>query len=398
MTVGMLLCTINAAYAKKTLMEIGRSPFYRPPLTTVESLIAMVKKEERSVKIGFEKAGRPDLFVPFMAQISTARIEIVEFEKGDTFEWMLFKKKATGTVRVIRDVTWGNEKPFKGFKFDIESKGMKHTFVVPLGCGNIAHIGASKLPAPPPKPVVVAPPPNKPPQCGMTVSPKKAYCGEKVVVDATGSVDQDGEISTMSIAVVDSKGQVVSESVVEGGGLVSEVVMPCGENTIKVTLTDNDGETSSPDQCSTDVVGMDRIRFLADIGYYNMPDPGNFLFGRVGLEYKFTEQFGVLGMIGAAPHIDGIDGESALLIDVIGEYWFSRYFVDLGLGGWISDGDSDLDTEDSQIDLIAGVGARIYGEPEDFNASLFLEVRAGVDELDDFVDYGRFGFGVRFRF
>ena len=69
-----------------------------------------------------------------------------------------------------------------------------------------------------------------------------------------------------------------------------------------------------------------------------------------------------------------------------------------GVGGWITDGDDDLPTENSQLDLIAAIGARVYGEPEDFNASVFFEVRSAVDELDGLYDYGRFGLGVRFRF
>jgi hypothetical protein len=84
---------------------------------------------------------------------------------------------------------------------------------------------------------------------------------------------------------------------------------------------------------------------------------------------------------------------------VLGEYSFgSRYFIDLGLGAWITDGDDDLPTENSQVDLVAGVGARVYGEPEDFNASLFVELRSAFDELDEMDEYGRFGAGVRFRF
>lgn len=402
LTVGVLLLMLNSAYAATTLMQIGRSPFYQPPLTTPESLISMVQEQEESVKTGFSKAGRTELFEPFVSQITTTKIETLEYHKGDKFEWMFFKKKGKGTVRVAKDVTWGSDKTFTGFQFDIDNDGQRHTFVVPLGCGNIALMGSKPIPvqaAPPAEPVVAAPPPNQAPSCEMTVTPQQAYCGEPVTVDASGSVDSDGQISKMTVAVVDANGQVVKETVVEDGSLVSQVPMPCGSNSLKVTLTDNEGLSSDPSQCQSTIVGKSKTRFLADIGYYNMPDPGNYLFGRVGLEYKISDQWGVLGMVGVAPHIEGIDGETAFLIDLLGEYTFaSRYFIDLGLGGWISTGDNDLDTEDSQIDAIAAIGARVYGEPDAFNASLFLEVRAGVDEFDDFVDYGRFGFGVRFRF
>ena len=68
------------------------------------------------------------------------------------------------------------------------------------------------------------------------------------------------------------------------------------------------------------------------------------------------------------------------------------------MGGWLTSGDDDLETENSQLDIIAAFGARVYGEPDEFNASLFVEARSGVDEMSDFGDYGRLGFGVRFRF
>jgi hypothetical protein len=388
---GSMFISLSSAQAATTLMQIGLSPFYQPPLTTTDSLVSMVDETMDDLKKGFEKAGRPDLFEPFAVQLKSARIESVDYGKGTTFEWMFFKKKGKGTVRVAKEVTWGNDTTFPGFQFDVESDGKVYTFVVPLGCGNIALMGMRDVPAP----VVVAPPvPNKAPDCSMTVAPVQAFCGELVTVDATASTDTDGTVTGMKINVTDASGQAVQESQVDTG-LVGQVTMPCGTNTVSVTVMDNEGDVAT---CTSEVTGISRTRFLADLGYYNMPDPGNYLFGRVGLEYKINENWGLIGMVGGAPHISGDDGVSAFLVDFLGEYSFSRYYIDFGLGGWITDGDDDLETENSQLDLVAGFGARVYGEPEEFNASLFVEVRAATDELDDFVDFGRFGFGVRLKF
>ena len=400
----MLLTMATFAQASTTLMQIGRSPFHQPPLTTVDSFITMVQDKEADVKKGFAIAGNSELFAPFIAQIATTQIDTVDFQKGSHFEWMMFKKKGKGTVRVAKDVTWAAEKPFPGFKFDVDHKGNRYTFAVPFGCGNIALMGMRFIPVAPVA-VVAAPvtapaaPVNQSPQCGMTVSSVQAFCGEIVTVDASGSSDPDGSIEKMTIAFVDGQGNVVSEQVVDGGALVGQIAVPCGANTLKVTVTDSAGESVTSDQCTAEVTGTSRTRFLFDVGYYHQVDPANYLFGRVGLEYKFNERFGVLGMIGAAPRVEGEDGKSAFLIDLIGEYTFgSRYFIDLGLGGWLTSGDDDLETENSQLDLIAAFGARVYGEPDEFNASLFVEARSGVDEMSDFGDYGRLGFGVRFRF
>jgi hypothetical protein len=331
-----------------------------------------------------------------MSQVPETQIESVEFQKGSTFEWMFYKKKGKGDVRVVRDVTWGNEKPFTGFKFHIDKDGKRYTFAVPNGCGNIALVGMSEVPAVAAQAAPI--PANQPPTCSATVTPVKAFCGAKTIVDASSSTDSDGRIASMSVAVVDAQGQVISEQIIEDPALIAEIAMPCGANTLKVTVTDNDDETATSAECTVDVSGRSRTRFIGDLGYYRQFDPGHYLFGRVGLEYKLNEDFSILGMIGGAPQIEGADGKSAFMADLLGEYSFSRYFIDFGIGGWLTDGDDDNDAEDSQLDLIAAFGARVYGEPESFNASLFVEVRSAVDELDQLYDYGRFGLGVRFRF
>lgn len=389
----VLLISVSVGNAATTLTEIGRSPFHQPPLKTKEDLVSMLKLKAPEVAKGFALAGRSDLYEVFMDQVAKTQVDLVQFPKGSQFEWMFYKKKGKGTVRIVKDVTWGNDKPFPGFQFPIEKDGIRYTFVIPLGCGNVALMGESKIPA-----VVVAPPPNKPPQCGMTVTPAKAFCGENITVDARTSSDPDGEIAKMTVAVVDASGKVISQKVVEGKSLTSEVALPCGTNTLKVTVADNKGLEATSPACATQVTGISRMRFIGDLGYYRQIDPSNYLFGRVGGEYRITDQFSLLGLVGWSPEVHGRDGASAFIADLLAEYSFSRYYVDLGVGAWLTNGDDDLEGEDSQLDMIAGFGARVYGEPESFNASVFVEVRSAFDEMDEFADYGRFGVGVRFRF
>lgn len=391
-----LLVSVSVANSATTLMEIGRSPFC-VPLQSADDLRTMLKSRTSEVEKGFALAGRSDLFKPFMAQVGTAKIEKVEFPKGAHFEWMFYKKKGKGAVRVAKDVTWANNKTFPGYQFDIEHNGTRSTFVIPLGCGNVALMAENKSPEEVAKAPVVKP--NQAPTCGATISSVRAFCGEIITVDGRNSSDPDGSIAKMKIAFVDDRGQVVSEKVVDGKNPVGEVAMPCGKNTVKVTVIDDKGAEATSPSCTAEAVGIKRIRLIGDVGYYQQFDPGHYIFGRVGGEYRFTEEWSVLGLLGGAWLYDGRDGSNAFMADVLGEYKFgSRYFVDLGVGGWITDGDSDLEAENSQLDLIAGVGARVYGEPENFNASVFLEVRSAFDELDDLYDFGRFGVGVRFRF
>ena len=149
------------------------------------------------------------------------------------------------------------------------------------------------------------------------------------------------------------------------------------------------------------------VRFVADMGYLRLSDPADFGFGRIGVEYAFNQRLSFLGMIGGAAKADGSDGDDAWLIDFMLQYnmffmqvadrW-NPVFLGFGLGGWMSDGDDDIASEDSDIDIIAQIGTQVYGHPDSFNTSVFFEARSGIDETDELSKYGRFGAGLRFRF
>ncbi|MCI5121916.1 MAG: hypothetical protein D3908_12130 [Candidatus Electrothrix sp. AUS4] len=147
------------------------------------------------------------------------------------------------------------------------------------------------------------------------------------------------------------------------------------------------------------------LRFVGDIGYLRLSDPADYLFARLGVQYSpfagtSLENLSFLAMVGAAPKLSGSDGDDALLVDVFAQYnWSGAFdgFIGLGLGGWISAGDDDIDSEDTDLDILANIGARVYGDPNDFNISVFLEARSAVDEMSDIDQYGRFGIGLRFQ-
>jgi len=184
-----------------------------------------------------------------------------------------------------------------------------------------------------------------------------------------------------------------------------EPVVTCDDCPIEC----KDNPESCPSECQTldcwpkeETEIESKLRFIGDLGYYKQTDPADYAFGRIGVEYPLHERFSVLGMVGVAGQIKGDDGDDALLLDVIAQYnWQAgdlNGFAGLGLGGWITSGDVDDDSGDTDIDIIANVGARVYGDPKAFNASVFLEMRSAVDEFDGLAEYGRFGAGVRFQF
>ena len=138
--------------------------------------------------------------------------------------------------------------------------------------------------------------------------------------------------------------------------------------------------------------------WLLDAGYLYQADPAHYLFVRGGIEYPFNENWSILGLIGVAPKIDGDDGKTAFLADVLFNYSYQKFFAAGGIGAWITGGDSDLDTEDNDVDLILEIGYQVYEKPEKFSVDGFIEARSAFDEMDDFDLYGRLGAGLRFRF
>ena len=81
--------------------------------------------------------------------------------------------------------------------------------------------------------------------------------------------------------------------------------------------------------------------------------------------------------------------EDAFIADAILDYhWWNRLSFGLGAGFWSGN--------DGQMDLIANLGVLVFGKPDSFNGTLFLEARSAVDELDSLHDQGRFGLGMRF--
>ncbi|WP_417910476.1 hypothetical protein [Candidatus Electronema sp. PJ] len=183
---------------------------------------------------------------------------------------------------------------------------------------------------------------------------------------------------------------------------VFAVPLACGNLALKEVINGNSGGNGQ-----TGCLSCFGFRFVADIGYLKQSDPADYLLLRAGIEHSLSDRLSFLAMVGGAPHLDGTDGDDAILVDFLLQYdWFrfmfgnqwSQAFVGVGLGGWITSGDDNLEAEDTDVDVIANIGARIYGRPETFNASLFFEARSGIDEFDALGEYGRFGAGLRCRF
>lgn len=192
----------------------------------------------------------------------------------------------------------------------------------------------------------------------------------------------------------------------DGSQYIFAVPLACGNLALKEVITNDDGGAGTGTG-QTGCISCFGFRFVADVGYLHQSDPADYLLLRAGVEHSLSDRLSLLAMVGSTPHLSGTDGTDAFLLDFLLQYdWFrfrfgnewSQTFIGLGVGGWITDGNDDLPAEDSDVDLIANIGARIYGQPQGFNASLFFEARSAFDEFDTLGEYGRFGAGLRCRF
>ena len=324
--IGLVVAVTTSAMAATTLRELGRSPFYKPPLTSVDDLYKMVDESQASIQEGFAKAGMAGLFPVFTEQFPTADIESVQVEPGTKLEWMLFRKNGKGSVRVAKDVTWAGEAPFEAYRFYLDSAGKRYEMVVPLICANLALAKTGDIPSPPPTRPPPPPPPPKP----------------------------------------EAKPPVTPPPVVEEVAPEARRLWP-----------------------------------VATLGFMRLHDPANFLPIRAGVEYALMDKLTLLGLLGFNVHLDGNHGDDAFSADLLLHYHIpSRFFIGGGLGYWYMEDDT-LQAEyldGSHIDLILQLGARVFGQPEDFNISLYGEGRAYADELSDMDINGRWSVGLLFRF
>lgn len=379
----LVMTCASSAFAAVTLKRLGDHPFCRPPLTSEADLRGMVEKRGADLQAGFAKAGYGDLYPEFVAQFPTAKIENVKVAPGQRIGWMLFKKKGTGPVTAIKDVTWGGEAAFDAFSFHIDKDGQRYEFIIPGVCGNLSLMSVGVAPEPV----------NQDPVCNMTLSGSEIKCGEVITVDATGSTDPDGTISEVIFRLVDASNQVVAEKTDKQAPFVQEFTVPCDspQYTVKVVVVDSKGKQSSPADCTqTVVIAKRKGGPVVDAGYAHQFDPANYLFARVGYEYFLAEKLSAMGLVGGFARVEGDDGGSAFTVDALLNYYVTdKMFLGAGAGFWGGD--------DSNVDLIVNMGYLVHEKPGGMKTSVFMEGRCEADELISSLA-SRFGLGVRFQF
>jgi len=348
----------SEASAATSWKRLGGNPFSRSPLGSEADLKTLVKTRGVDLKTGFTKAGYPDLYPAFMEQFPTAKIDSVTLAYGDTFVWVVFKNKSTGLVSVLKDTTYKGPVAFNAYHFTIDNDGKRHYFVVPNACGNIAlrNIalrGVGPIPPPP-----VAAPAPRPAAPAPAPRPAPVAAPQPVAPPVPPPV-------------------------------APRPAPPVAPRPVAADVPPAPVPAPAPPPLAPVPARLGGL--LIDVGLSRQPDPANYLFARIGYELPLFDRLYLMGLVGGALRWMGDDGGSAFTADLLLDYhWLGRVSFGLGAGFWSGN--------DGQVDLLADVGYRLFGEPDGRNGSLFLEARQPFKELGRVSEFGRFGLGLRSRF
>jgi hypothetical protein len=454
-----LSASTGAVQAANILQTVGRHPVSRP-LKSVNDLRAMMQEMGNDIKDGMRRAGNVDLFPLMQAHIeqNPQQISIVEYQPGQHIDWMLFRRYGQGRVKVAKDVTWGGKSSLSVFEFSIDKNGRRYTFAVPMQCGNLALKETAPAPVVQQQqiqqvqvPVEVIKYVDRPVQVPVQVNvPGPTVYVPKEVIKY---VDRPVQVPVQVIKQVQVPGPTVyvpkevirqvrvpvnvpgptvyvPKEVVKYVDRVKEVQVPGPERIVRVAGPTRTVVKKIRVQGPTRTVYVDKpvikevvkvkevqtaatccespFHFVADGGYLRQSEDAEYGIGRLGVEYVLNRQFSFLALAGGAAKVNGDAGADAFLLDFLVQYNFfqcstngatwSPFFMGLGIGAWMTNGEDDVPSEDSQADFIAELGLRLFGNPTTTSVAIFLEGRVATDEIDELDEYGRIGGGLRFRF
>jgi len=179
------------------------------------------------VKTGFDLAGNPELYQPFMDQMKTAEWVDTTLPIGDVLPWMLFKSH--DQVKVARNIEWAGKDPLPVFIVPIQKDWKQYEFVIPKGCGNIAL--SSKV-----TDLI------QPASCALTVTPARANANDPITVDMSGSQNA----RSMTVEVTDAQGlKLATQELTPQSPKWQTKFDKPGEYTFKGTATGMDGKVAN---------------------------------------------------------------------------------------------------------------------------------------------------------
>lgn len=190
----VVLAVASPSFAQtKKLKNIGLYTFVKNkgPVPNADVMKALFEKYSADVKTGFDLAGNPELYEPFMAQIKDAEFVETNLPIGEKMQWMLFRSH--DKVKVVHDLEWAGKEPLPVYIVKIKKDRMIYSFVIPKPCGNIALYKVEE--AAPPDAV-----------CSLVVVPEKANINDPITIDMSGTQNA----RSMMVEVYDAQGNKVA--------------------------------------------------------------------------------------------------------------------------------------------------------------------------------------------
>jgi len=134
----MILTSLSIFGQTKKLRDIGRYKFLpiKAGTPAPEMMKVIAEKYADDIKRGFDLAGTPSLYAPFIDQIRQSAFTEKQLAVGGKMLWMIFR--AQGQINVVYDLEWAGQAPLAVLSFSIQEGDKKYELIMPKACGNIS--------------------------------------------------------------------------------------------------------------------------------------------------------------------------------------------------------------------------------------------------------------------
>jgi len=176
--IGLMILTSLSIFAQtKKLRDIGRYKFLpiKAGTPAPEMMKIIAEKYADDIKRGFDLAGYPGLYPPFIDRIRQSAFTERELAVGGKMLWMIFRSQ--GQIQVIQDLEWAGQEPLSVLSFSIQEGDKKYELIMPKACGNISleKVESAAAPAEKQKPPEPAPPLKEKPEERYEISKAKIF-------------------------------------------------------------------------------------------------------------------------------------------------------------------------------------------------------------------------------
>lgn len=233
---------------------------------------------------------------------------------------------------------------------------------------------------------------NFPPECNLKVEPQKAYVGDIVKIDASGSKDKDGKVVKAEFTL---SGAEAEKKTVTGDPLVWErKFKKPGQYDIALKVTDDFGAMSGGN-CKLALEVHKRFFWLVEGG--PMVSKGTYSaygFGRLGFAYFIVpDKLDVMVSAGAAISFGGERFKHHFISNVLLNYHADSFFI----GGGFGFNTEVRDDWGSAVNIVVNTGFEVF---RNFNqrGAVFAELRVPMKSGLKFDDAHQILLGFRLLF